>query len=134
MSNRNVYELMMNILNDYFLNWKHLTLILVDDAMNYSVGDHTLLYIFGFSFLISLVSLIAFKKYLNKFVDDQEKPVDLFLTIKKQKFEELKYSSEAFLNKLLVCYFLIHRINSSAMKKPRKRCFQIPQLTSSRMI
>jgi hypothetical protein len=102
MQNRNVYELMKNILNDYLLNWKKLTLILADDAMNFAVGDNTLLYIFCFSFVISAVSIFLFKKFINKFVDDQEKPVDLFLTIKKQKYEELKYASESFLNKLLV--------------------------------
>lgn len=102
MTNRNVYELMMNMLNDYLLNWRRLTFILVDDAMTYTNGDSTLTYILGFSVLMSAMSLIMLKKYINQFVDDQEKPVDLFLTIKKQKFEELKYSSEAFLNKLLV--------------------------------
>jgi hypothetical protein len=57
------------------------------------------------SFLVSLISIIGFRYLFNKFIDDREKPVDLFLTIRKQKFEELKYSSEAFLNKLLNKFF-----------------------------
>ncbi len=43
-------------------------------------------------------------KLICKFIDDREKPVDLFLTIKK-KFEELKLISETFLNKLLNKFF-----------------------------
>jgi hypothetical protein len=105
MTNRNAYELMMNILNDYVLTWKKVTLILVQDIKNNTITDNRLTIIFGISFLISLIAILGIKRLINKFIDDREKPVDLFLTIKKQKFEELKSSSEAFLNKLLNKFF-----------------------------
>jgi len=57
--------------------------------------------IFAFSFVISIISIIIIKQLLNQFITEREKPIDLFLSIKKNKFEELKVSSEAFLNKLL---------------------------------
>jgi hypothetical protein len=44
-------------------------------------------------------------KLISRLIDDREKPVDLFLTIKKKKFEELKSTSETFLNKLLNKFF-----------------------------
>jgi hypothetical protein len=105
MKNRNAYELMMNLLNDYFLNWRALTLILVDDVKNHTDMDIRLIIIFAVSFLLSAISILGIRLLINKFIDDREKPVDLFLTIKKQKFEELKYSSEAFLNKLMNKFF-----------------------------
>jgi hypothetical protein len=105
MTDRNAYELMMNILNDYLLSWRELTKILVTDIKNNTVTDNRLTIIFGISFLISVIAILGIKRLINKFIDDREKPVDLFLTIKKQKFEELKASSEAFLNKLLNKFF-----------------------------
>ena len=105
MQNRNAYELMMNLLNDYFLDWRALTFILVDDVKNHTQMDNRLLIIFAVSFVLSILSIVGIRLLINKFIDDREKPVDLFLTIKKQKFEELKYSSEAFLNKLLNQFF-----------------------------
>jgi hypothetical protein len=105
MYNRNAYELMMNLLNDYFLVWRDVTLIIVNDVKEHLKPDSRLLIIFALSFVISIISIFGIRLLINKFIDDREKPVDLFLTIKKQKFEELKFSSEAFLNKLLNKFF-----------------------------
>lgn len=96
---------MYNLLNDYFLSWRNLTFILIQDVKNYTLGNNSLLIIFICSFVISIFSLFFIKRLIGKFIDDREKPIDLFLTIKKQKFEELKFSSEAFLNKLLNKFF-----------------------------
>lgn len=105
MNNKGCYELMMNLLNDYLLVWRKATFLLIQDVDNHTYGYNSLAIIFGISFAISLISILIIKKLIGKFVDDREKPVDLFLTIKKVKFEELKYSSEAFLNKLLNKFF-----------------------------
>jgi hypothetical protein len=105
MFNRNAYELMMNLLNDYLIVWRQLTFILVQDVKNQTQSDMRLTVIFSISFVISLISILGIRIFYNKFIDDREKPIDLFLTIKKGKFEELKVSSEAFLNKLLNKFF-----------------------------
>ena len=49
-------------------------------------------------------------KLLLAFKGDREKPLDLFLTIKKQKFEQLKEASELFLNRLLLMIQIISNI------------------------
>jgi len=105
MNNRNAYELMMNLLNDYLIVWRDLTFILIKDVKSQTKSDIRLTIIFSISFVISLVSIVGIRSFINSFIDDREKPIDLFLTIKKTKFEELKMSSEAFLNKLLNKFF-----------------------------
>ena len=98
-------NLMYNLLNDYLTSWLSLTLSLVTDIKTHTQGDKRLLIIFIFSFIISIVSIIVIRKLIGNFIDDREKPIDLFLTIKKKNIEELKTSSEAFLNKLLNKFF-----------------------------
>lgn len=105
MSNRNAYELMMNLLNDYFIRWRELTMILVRDIKASTISDSRLTLVFAVSFVISVISIIGIRQLFNRFIDDREKPIDLFLTIKKQKFEELKFSTESFMNKLLNKFF-----------------------------
>ncbi len=105
MSQRNTYDLMNNLLNDYLTTWQSLTFILIDNVKKKASGDNRLLIIFIFSFVLSIFSIFVIKKLIGKFIDDRERPIDLFLTIKKQKFEELKHCSEAFLNKLLNKFF-----------------------------
>ena len=102
---RNAYELMMNLLNDYLLVWRNVTVLLVDDVKNHAKMSKIVLFIFIFSFIFSIISLLVLWKLITKFIDDRQKPIDLFLTIKKRKFEELKNSSESFVNKLLNKFF-----------------------------
>jgi len=105
MTQRNTYDLMNNLLNDYYTTWQGLTFILVNEVKAQASNDNKLLIIFAFSFLLCIVSFLIIRQLIGKFIDDREKPIDLFLTIKKQKFEELKLCSEAFLNKLLNKFF-----------------------------
>ncbi len=105
LSNRNAYELMMNLLNDYFIIMRNVTFILADNAIDEAKSPFILLIIFILSFIFVIIDLIIMWKLISKFIDDREKPVDLFLTIKKKKFEELKATSENFLNKLLNKFF-----------------------------
>ena len=102
---RNAYELMMNLLNDYLLVCRNVTVLLVDDVKSHAKMSKLVLFIFIMSFIISILSLIVLWKLITKFINDREKPIDLFLTIKKKKFEELKNSSESFVNKLLNKFF-----------------------------
>ena len=98
---RNCYELMQNLLNGYFIALKNVTIILVNDALNSSTNSiiSTILY-FG-TFIISISFLIIIWNVLSNFLEDREKPINLFLTIKKKIFEDLKNASESFSNKLL---------------------------------
>lgn len=82
-----------------------MTMILVRDVKAKTASDSRLVIIFAVSFVISVISIIGIRQLFNKFIDDREKPIDLFLTIKKQKFEELKFTTESFMNKLLNKFF-----------------------------
>ena len=50
---------------------------------------------------MSLIDYIVLLKFLSKFELEREKPINLFLTLKKSVFETLKNSTENFSNKLL---------------------------------
>jgi len=105
LNNRYAYELMMNLLNDYFIIMRNVTFILAENTNDEAKSPLILLIIFILSFIFVIIDLIIMWKLISKFIDDREKPVDLFLTIKKKKFEELKSTSENFLNKLLNKFF-----------------------------
>ena len=105
MENRNAYELMMNLLNDYLLMMRNVTFILAKNTIDEAKSPSILLFIFVLSFVVVFIELFIIWKLISRFIDDREKPVDLFLTIKKKKFEELKSTSETFLNKLLNKFF-----------------------------
>jgi len=77
----------------------------VRDIKASTISDSRLTLVFAVSFVISVISIIGIRQLFNRFIDDREKPIDLFLTIKKQKFEELKFSTESFMNKLLNKFF-----------------------------
>ena len=57
--------------------------------------------VFSLSFFVSILSIYIIKILFDKIILERERPVDLFFTIRKNKFEELKASAEGFLNKLL---------------------------------
>jgi len=100
-NNRDTYELMHNLLNEYFINWKKVIKILYNDTVKATnLKIPLLIIVFGY-FFISIVVLIIFFKFLSIFSADREKPINLFLTLKKKVFENLKQSSENFSNQLL---------------------------------
>jgi hypothetical protein len=105
MTDRNCYELMHNLLNDYLVVWRNVTFILVDDVKHNTKRQIVVVIIFAFSFLLAVAGLVILWKLLLRFIEDREKPIDLFLTIKKKIFEELKNASENFGNKLLNRFF-----------------------------
>ena len=61
--------------------------------------------IFSISLFISCIYLIIFWKMMSSLDNDREKPINLFLTIKKKIFEDLKNSAENFSNTLLNKFF-----------------------------
>jgi len=102
---RYAYELMANLLNGYYSKWGEVTKILVDNVKEHcsktssSSSIHILIFIL--SIAVSVAFLILFWKVLIIFIEDRERPINLFLTIKKKIFEDLKNSAEGFSNKLL---------------------------------
>ena len=106
MTNRDTYELMYNLINEYYINWKNAVNILFNDAKNTTKKLKTpLITIFCFYFIFSIIIIISILKLLSQFSLDREKPINLFLTIKKGVFENLKNSAENFSNKLLNKFF-----------------------------
>ena len=109
MNERNSYELMANLLNSYYSAWSEVTNILVDNVKENCSKDSSSSYIhiliFAISIVVSIGFLILFWKVLIIFIEDRERPINLFLTIKKKIFEDLKNSAENFSNKLLNKFF-----------------------------
>ena len=105
MNDRNSYELMINLLNSYFNSWGRATEILVDNVKEQCTQSIFSIIIFILSIIITIGFLILFWNIMIIFIEDREKPINLFLTIKKTIFEDLKNSSEGFSNKLLNKFF-----------------------------
>ena len=101
LTERNLYDLMFNLLNGYFIYIKEFSLILADDAVESSKNSIICSITFYSSFIFSIIFLIFIWKLLSKFLIERQKPINLFLTIKKRIFEDLKNASESFSNKLL---------------------------------
>ena len=105
MNSRDTYELMYNLLNEYYINWKKIVIILYDDCVKSTNLRLPLFLIVIIYFAISLFMLILFLRLLSQFSLDRERPINLFLTLKKQVFENLKSSAENFSNKILNQFF-----------------------------
>ena len=105
MKNRDAYELIFNLINEYYINWEKAISILLNDSINITKVRLPLMMIVFCYFIISVVIIIIFLKLLSNFSLDREKPINLFLTLKKQIFENLKASAENFSNKLLNKFF-----------------------------
>ena len=105
MNNRDSYELMHNLINEYYKNWGNIITILYNDAIKATNLKLALMAIIFTYFFISIIIIILFLKLLSQFYLDREKPINLFLTIKKEVFENLKNSAENFSNKLLNKFF-----------------------------
>ena len=98
---RNTYELIYNLLNGYYASIIRLTLILAEDAVISSKTSVIGIITFYSSFVLAIAFLIIIRYLLSLFSVERQKPINLFLTIKKQIFEDLKNASEEFSNKLL---------------------------------
>jgi len=98
---RNLYELMINLLNGYYICVKELILILAEDAVESSKTSIIGTIVFYSSFILSISFLLIIWNLLSIFLLERQKPINLFLTIKNKIFEDLKNASESFSNKLL---------------------------------
>ena len=101
MEARNTYELMLNLLNGYIINWKIVTQILGEDAKKSTEKGVLSLIILLLTISIPFISIYF---YYYVFINS-DKPINLISTIKKNVFEDLKTSAENFANKLLNKYF-----------------------------
>ena len=101
MNNRDTYELMHNLLNEYFINWQNLIDILFKDSLKATKYYFPVLIILLSLILISIIILVFFIKFLMIFLIERERPINLFLTLKKKVFENLKNAAESFSNKIL---------------------------------
>ena len=101
MSERNSFELMHNLLNSYFTSIQEYTKILSQDAINSTKTSIVGTILFYASFVFAIIFLVIIWEVLSNFLVERQKPINLFLTIKKQIFEDLKNASEGFSNKLL---------------------------------
>ena len=106
LNNTYSYELMVNLLNGYYISFEKLILILLNDfkikAQNSGIKN---IVIFSISLFFTCIYLIIFWKMMSSLDNDRKKPINLFLTIKKKIFEDLKNSAENFSNKLLNKFF-----------------------------
>ena len=105
MNDRNSYELMINLLNSYFNSWGTATEYLVENVKEHCSKSVSSIVIFILSIILTFGFLLLFWNIMTIFIEDREKPINLFLTIKKTIFEDLKNSSEGFSNKLLNKFF-----------------------------
>ena len=102
LNNTYSYELMFNLLTGYYISFEQLISIFLNDfkitTQNSGIKN---IVIFSISLFFACIYLIIFWKIMSSLDNDREKPINLFLTIKKQIFEDLKNSTENFSNKLL---------------------------------
>ena len=105
MKYRDSYELIHNLINEYYINWEKAIDYLLHDAMYNSKSQLISLLLITCYSCIVIVTIIIFIKLLSNFSLDREKPINLFLTLKKQVFENLKVSAENFSNKILNKFF-----------------------------
>ena len=105
-TNKYSYELMFNLFNGYFMSFQELINIIIKDFTSETkkLGNISII-IFSITLTISIIFIILFWKMMTKLDNDREKPINLFLTIKKKVFEDLKNSAESFSNKLLNKFF-----------------------------
>ena len=106
MENKYSFELMFNLLNHYYSYFEKIVFLIIDDYLdrvkNYGITN---IILFSITISISIIYILIFWKLMSKLDNDREKPINLFLTIKKRVFEDLKNSSESFSNKLLNKFF-----------------------------
>jgi len=98
---RSTYELMYNLINEYYIKWEIVTKILFDDSVNSTNLKLKLMIIVAEYFIFSIIIIFIFLKLLSKFSLGREKPINLFLTLKRVVFENLKNCAENFSNQIL---------------------------------
>jgi hypothetical protein len=88
-------------MNEYLVKWKDGLMILLNDCLKETKISGIFISILVSFFFISIIICVIYSKILMNFVIEREKPINLFLTLKKKVFENLKNGAENFSNKLL---------------------------------
>ena len=120
MDNRNVYDLMMNLVNDYFIGWRDITEMVINSITNTSKVNTYIILIFVFSFIFCVFYIVIYYKILSIFLKEGTRPVDLILTIKKSRFEDMKIISENYMNTLMN-KFLGDEVNNPTEENEREK-------------
>ena len=102
---RSTYELMYNLINEYYIKWENAIKILYNDSVNSTILKINLIAIVIEYFIFSIIIIFIYLKLLSKFSLEREKPINLFLTLKRDVFENLKNCSENFSNQILNKFF-----------------------------
>ena len=101
MKNKNTYDLMVNLLNDYYIYWYEITKSIFDSVYSFNQIPTSFYVIFIISFVLTIANCILLENFLKVVIIEKEKPLELVLTIKKKVFDSLKTNSDVFLNNLL---------------------------------
>ena len=120
LKNRNVYDLMMNLINDYFVGWKDITNMVIKAILKTSQINLYMKLIFAFSFVFCVLYIILYYKILLIFIKEGTRPVDLILTIKKSRFEDMKIICENYMNTLMN-KFLGDEVNAGNEENEREK-------------
>ena len=120
LDNRNVYDLMMNLINDYFIGWRDITNMVINSILNTSKVNTYMILIFIFSFIFCILYIILYYKLLQIFLKEGTRPVDLILTIKKSRFEDMKIICENYMNTLMN-KFLGDEVNAGNEENDREK-------------
>jgi len=104
-THRSAYELMYNLINEYYIKWVNITKILFNDSLNPMNLTMQLMLLVTQYLVISIITIFIFLKLLSKFSLEREKPINLFLTLKRVVFENLKNCAENFSNQILNKFF-----------------------------
>ena len=67
MKNRDTYELMFNLINEYYINWDKVIQILFNDCIKVTKFKQPVMIIILIHFVVSIISLFLFLKLLSKF-------------------------------------------------------------------
>ena len=120
LENRNVYDLMMNLINDYFIGWRDITNMVINSILNTSKISPYMTLIFVLSFIFCILYIILYYKILLIFLKEGTRPVDLILTIKKSRFEDMKIICENYMNTLMN-KFLGDEVNAGNEENEREK-------------
>ena len=92
---------MNNLINDYYMGWRNITNSVINSIVDASKTNIYLILLFVFSFIFCIIYILIYYKILTIFIKEGTRPVDLILTIKKSRFEDMKIICENYMNTLM---------------------------------
>jgi hypothetical protein len=82
MTNKNTYDLMMNLLNDYLIYWGKITEMIFNQVYSYKKIPTSFYVTFVLSFVLTIINCFLLEKFLKVVIVEKEKPLELFFNIK----------------------------------------------------